>query len=724
MDDVGTVLIVDDNPNNLQVLNALLSQAGYKVRPALSGEIALRAVDVSTPDLILLDVRMPGMDGYETCKLLKANKNSKDIPVIFISAMHDLEDKLHGFDAGGVDYIAKPFQTEEVLARVATHVQLYRIRCQMDRMILERTVQLRQSESRYRGLFEDSPIAIVVFDADNLDILAVNHGFTRTLGYTAKQAVGRPLDFVVSAEQKNNLKTFTDSLSRHSQESVYTGRMQFSHSDGGIVDIEGVLRAIDYGGHRAQMLMLQDVTASRLAEERMQSTAKEHQAQLEHTAHYDNLTGLPNRVLLTERMRQGVEQVKKTERQMAVCYLDIDDFKVINEIYGQAFGNLLLLNTAENLRCGLRGGDTLARIGGDEFALIFLGINSDEELEQLLNGILLRLSEPFIEEGVTMTLSASIGVAIFPHDEVDPDTLLRHADQAMLMAKQSGKGRWLRFDPDSDKRLRAHQETIELMRAALSRREFILYYQPKVDLRKNAVVGAEALIRWQHPERGLLPPGVFLPQIEGDRFMLELGEWVIEEALRQMALWREQGLDLAVSVNVAALQLAQDNFVTRLSELLAVYPEAPQGRLELEVLESSGLDDINKVERIIASCRELGVGFSLDDFGTGYSSLTYLRRLSADTLKIDQSFIRDMMDDPGDLAIVSGVIGLAAAFKRTVIAEGVETVAHGRLLFDLGCPLLQGYGVARPMPEKDMMAWVKSWPNAEWQAVVNKLPPK
>jgi EAL domain-containing protein (putative c-di-GMP-specific phosphodiesterase class I) len=191
-----------------------------------------------------------------------------------------------------------------------------------------------------------------------------------------------------------------------------------------------------------------------------------------------------------------------------------------------------------------------------------------------------------------------------------------------------------------------------------------------------------------------------------------------------MALWREQGLDLAVSVNVAALQLAQDNFVTRLSELLAVYPEAPQGRLELEVLESSGLDDINKVERIIASCRELGVGFSLDDFGTGYSSLTYLRRLSADTLKIDQSFIRDMMDDPGDLAIVSGVIGLAAAFKRTVIAEGVETVAHGRLLFDLGCPLLQGYGVARPMPEKDMMAWVKSWPNAEWQAVVNKLPPK
>lgn len=257
------------------------------------------------------------------------------------------------------------------------------------------------------------------------------------------------------------------------------------------------------------------------------------------------------------------------------------------------------------------------------------------------------------------------------------------------------------------------------MRGALSRREFILYYQPKVDVEKNAVVGVEALIRWQHPERGLLPPGAFLPQIEGDNFMIELGDWVIDEALNQMTLWRNEGLDLAVSVNVAALQLVQANFIARLHELIVAYPGTPRGKLELEVLETSGLDDIAKVEKIIQACREMGIGFSLDDFGTGYSSLTYLRKLSADTLKIDQSFIRDMMDDPGDLAIVSGVIGLASAFKRRVIAEGVETVAHGKLLLKLGCPLLQGYGVARPMPAKDMPAWVKSWPNTDWQDVIN-----
>ena len=719
MQELGSVLIVDDNPNNLQVLMALLEQAGYKVRPALSGEVALRAIEVSLPDLILLDVRMPGMNGYETCRRLRASEKSRDIPVIFISAMNDMEDKLEGFRAGGVDYIAKPFQAEEVLARVMTHVQLRRIRCHMETMVHERTLQLSQSESRYRVLFEDSPIAILVFDTDSLEILAVNGGFTRALGYCAEEAIGRTLDFATAPKQKKNLLALTRSLTEHSKEAAYTERLQFYHREGHEVDIEGVLQTVEYVGHRAQMLMLQDVTAGRLAEERLQLSAKEHQTQLEQTANYDSLTGLPNRAQLSERMKQGVEQVNRTDSSMAVCYLDLDAFKTINETYGQAFGDLLLLNTAESLRCGLRGGDTLARIGGDEFALILLGVNSDEELDQVLNGILAKLSEPIVEEGVTLTLSASIGVAVYPSDDVPPDTLLRHADQAMLMAKQSGKARWMRFDPDSDKLVRAQRETIELMRAALSRREFVLYYQPKVDVENNVVVGAEALIRWQHPERGLLPPGVFLPQIEGDNFMIELGDWVIDEALNQMALWRKNGLDLAVSVNVAALQLVQENFIARLHELLVLHQDAPHGKLELEVLETSGLDDIAKVEKIILACREMGIGFSLDDFGTGYSSLTYLCKLSADTLKIDQSFIRDMMEDPGDLAIVSGVIGLASAFKRKVIAEGVETVAHGKLLLELGCPLLQGYGIARPMPAKDMPAWVKSWPNADWLEVIN-----
>ena len=314
MQELGSVLIVDDNPNNLQVLMALLEQAGYKVRPALSGEIALRAVEVSLPDLILLDVRMPGIDGYETCRRLRANEKSQDIPVIFISAMNDMEDKLQGFRAGGVDYIAKPFQTEEVLARVMTHVQLRRIRCHMESMVKERTLHLSQSESRYRVLFEDSPIAILVFDIDSLEILAVNGGFTRILGYSADEAIGRSLDFAATPKQKKNLLSLTRSLTEHSKEAAYTERLQFYHREGQVVDIEGVLQTVEYVGHRAQMLMLQDVTAGRLAEERLQLAAKEHQTQLEQSANYDALTGLPNRAQLTELMRQGVEHVKRNGR--------------------------------------------------------------------------------------------------------------------------------------------------------------------------------------------------------------------------------------------------------------------------------------------------------------------------------------------------------------------------------------------------------------------------
>jgi diguanylate cyclase (GGDEF)-like protein/PAS domain S-box-containing protein len=720
MNDNGTVLIVDDNPNNLQVLGDLLGQAGYKVRPALSGEIALRAVQLSAPDLILLDVRMPGLNGYETCQRLQADERSREIPVIFISAMQAPEDKLAGFRAGGVDYVTKPFQAEEVLARVHAHIQLYRIQQHLESLVEARTRELSQSEARYRVLFEDSPLAILVYDTHNLEILAVNGAFTRILGYKATQAVGRALDFMAVPEEQQTLRSLARQLTEHSEEAAYTNRLRFRHQDGQILEIEGVLQRIDYPGHHAQILMLQDVTERRQAEERLQLAAKEYQRQLEKSAHYDALTGLPNRALLTERMRQGIEQTQRTGSWMAVCYLDIDAFRQVNEAYGKDVGDRLLINMAECLRSCLRGGDTLARIGGDEFVLLLLGLKSDDELDHFLQNSQARLAAPLIVDDLSITLTTSIGLTLYPLDDADPDTLLRHADQAMVLAKQRGQGRCQRFDPEGDKRVRVHQETVDLMRTALLRREFMLYYQPKVDMPTGAVVGVEALIRWRHPERGLLAPGAFLPAIEGDPFMIELGNWVIGEALNQTARWRDAGLDLAISVNVAAQHLSQPNFIDGLREQLAAHPGIASGGLELEVLETSELDDIHQVEQTICACRALGIGFSLDDFGTGYSSLTYLRRLSADTLKIDQSFVRDMLEDPDDRAIVAGVIGLAQAFKRKVIAEGVETVAHGQSLLALGCPLAQGYGVARPMPAQDLPDWVKNWPDAAWLAVMNK----
>ena len=287
--------------------------------------------------------------------------------------------------------------------------------------------------------------------------------------------------------------------------------------------------------------------------------------------------------------------------------------------------------------------------------------------------------------------------------------------QALYQAKQAGKNRFHVFDDARDRAVRGHHKKIGRIQRALREGEFALHYQPKVNLRSGAVTGVEALIRWQHPERGLLAPGLFLPDIENHPLAVEVGEWVIATALAQVEAWQTQGLDLPVSVNIAAHHLQQADFVARLKTLLAAHPAVSPERLELEVLESSALEDIGNVSAIIAACAELGVGFALDDFGTGYSSLTYLKRLPARVLKIDQSFVRDMLNDPDDLTIIDGVLGLANAFGREVIAEGVETVAHGVALLQLGCELAQGYGIARPMPAEQLIAWRQHWqPDPRW----------
>jgi EAL domain-containing protein (putative c-di-GMP-specific phosphodiesterase class I) len=293
--------------------------------------------------------------------------------------------------------------------------------------------------------------------------------------------------------------------------------------------------------------------------------------------------------------------------------------------------------------------------------------------------------------------------------------LLRQSDQAMYQAKLAGKNRYHVFDAELDRSVRGHHESLEHIRRALTEREFVLHYQPKVNMRTGKIIGAEALIRWQHPEKGLLPPAVFLPVIENHPLAVDVGEWVIDTALTQMEQWRAAGLDIPVSVNVGARQLQQADIVERLRNILTMHPEVKPGDLELEVLETSALDDLSRVSQVIEDFREIGVMFALDDFGTGYSSLTYLKRLPVTLLKIDQTFVRDMLGDPDDLAILDGVIGLAAAFRRQVIAEGVETVEHGEMLLRLGCEQAQGYGIARPMPAHELLDWSVGWrPNAAW----------
>lgn len=443
----------------------------------------------------------------------------------------------------------------------------------------------------------------------------------------------------------------------------------------------------------------------------------EHQKQLEHIAHFDILTGLPNRALLADRLQQALAQAQRHHRMLVVAYLDLDGFKSVNDQYGHEAGDHLLTALSGRMKRALRESDTLARLGGDEFVAIFLDLPNVESSVPLLTRLLAAAGEVVYDSGHALRVSASLGVTFYPQaEEIDADQLLRQADQAMYQAKQMGKNRYHFFDSENDRSVRSHHEHLKRIQQALEAREFVLYYQPKVNMRTGEVMGTEALIRWQHPEHGLLPPAAFLPVIADHPLAIALGDWVLDTAMSQIEAWKAAHLALPVSVNVDAIQLAQPHFVDRLRQLMAAHPALVAGDLELEVLETSALDDIAHASSVILACGEMGVGFALDDFGTGYSSLTYLKRLPADLLKIDQSFVRDMLDDPDDLAILEGILGLSKAFQRGVIAEGVETLEHGQLLLRLGCELAQGYAIAPPMSAESIPVWLATWrPDPSWR---------
>ncbi len=562
---------------------------------------------------------------------------------------------------------------------------------------------LAESEARNRRIIETANEGIWIVDRE-MRITFLNQRMADMLGYTQEELLGRcweellyPEDMAAHREQIAKRQA---GLSSHYER-------RFRRKDGGELwtQVSGTAVLGPDGGYEGAFGMFTDI-----------SHLKEQQRQLQHIAHYDALTGIPNRVLLADRMHQSLGVARRSGRLMAVCYVDLDGFKPINDAFGHESGDRLLVEIAHRLREGLRGGDTVARLGGDEFVLL-LGAEHMDECETALVRLLEAVARPLTVAGRAVVISASIGVTVYPFDDADPDTLLRHADQAMYAAKQQGRNRFEFFDPQRDRQARAHRDALDRIAAALTAGEFVLYYQPKVNMREGSVVGVEALIRWQHPQDGLLPPLDFLPVIEDTEVIEQIGEWVIDTALAQWQAWHAQGLDLTVSVNIAARHLARKDFVARLTQLLQAHPEVPAHRLELEVVETAALEDIEGIARLIEECRQLGVSFALDDFGTGYSSLTYMKRLPADTLKIDQSFVRDMLRDPEDCAIVEGVIGLTRVFHRHVVAEGVETVEHGVLLLSLGCDIGQGYGIARPMPSAALADWVRNWrPDPSWGA--------
>ncbi|MGB3962043.1 MAG: EAL domain-containing protein [Sulfurimonas sp.] len=443
------------------------------------------------------------------------------------------------------------------------------------------------------------------------------------------------------------------------------------------------------------------------------SEQKNHQNELEHIAHYDALTALPNRVLYADRLQQALLQSKRRETFVAILYLDLDGFKPINDDYGHDIGDILLIDVSQRVLARLREGDTLSRLGGDEFSVILADLTSPTEALPILNRILKSFEEPLIINGTTHKVTASVGVTFYPQkgEDIDGDLLIRQADLAMYNAKQSGKNRYHIFDALHDETIRSKHKMVEKIKQALAHDEFVLHFQPKINMHTREILGAEALIRWAQPNEKLIYPLDFLPFIEDEIISIELGEWVIHEALSQLALLEQHNLPISVSVNVSALQLLSGNFAQKLQTILKKFPDANPARLEIEILETSALENLSAAIHVIQECTSMGVQFSLDDFGTGYSSLSYLKRLPISTLKIDQSFIKDIEDNPDDLIIVQGIISLATAFGKKVIAEGVENEKLTSKLLTLGCQMGQGYGIGRPMPIEEFLEWAIQWTN-------------
>jgi diguanylate cyclase (GGDEF)-like protein/PAS domain S-box-containing protein len=568
---------------------------------------------------------------------------------------------------------------------------------------------LQESESRFRQLADNLDAAFWIGTPDWQQVIYISPAYERIWGRTAENLYRRGLDWfdAITEEDRVAVQEQITEAAQPDWQCIQFPPYRIRRPDGLIRWISA--RAFPIRDEQGQVVRIAGIAEDI-------SDRQSYQQDLEDLAHYDPLTHLPNRRLLADRLSQSLARSHRSGQLLGICMLDLDGFKPVNDTYGHDVGDQLLIEVARRLQEGVRGDDTVARLGGDEFVILLGGLISIKELEETLRRLLHILASPYLLVDQPILVSASIGVTVYPNDSGDADTLLRHADHAMYLAKEAGKNRFILFNPVLEQRENDNRIALSLIQRAIEENQLRLFYQPIVDCRRGLVVGMEALVRWEHPVLGLMGPAEFLPLVDGDDALSRsVGTWVLDNAVRQADDWRQAGLDLPVSVNVFVQQLRDAKFPEQIQSLLAEYPNLPANRICIEILESAALDDFASVTRLIRTCASQGVRFALDDFGTGFSSLTYLRQLPVNTLKIDQSFVRDMLHDPNDLTIVEGVIGLGTAFRHQVIAEGVESADHALMLMEIGCYLVQGYGIAKPMPGAETLAWIQQFkPDPRW----------
>jgi diguanylate cyclase (GGDEF)-like protein/PAS domain S-box-containing protein len=666
-----TVLIVDDNPSNLKLLHELLSHHGYRVRVADSPILGLESALNSPPDLILLDIKMPEMDGYEVCQNLKKNKATASIPIIFISASAGALNKVKAFEVGGMDYISKPFDAAEVLARIENHLQL---------SILQKQTQksLVTSQHMLEAIMNNSPAGICIKDLEGRYLLA-NREFERVMGIKLDEILGK-------TDHEVFPKEIADTLANHDIDVVNgTNHKQFedtiNNGEGKQTYLTLKFPLKDSGENNyAICSILTDI-----------SMRKRIEAELEHLATYDTLTGLPNRSLFMELLSRTLASSDRVEAMHALLFIDLDNFKNVNDSMGHPVGDMLLREVAQRLQKCIRGDDTVARMGGDEFVLLLQRIKHPSDAAEVSSKIIQALTPVFDIGGRNVFITPSIGIVISPENGKDAQNLLRNADTAMYHSKSKGRNTYQFFTEEMNQRVLQRMEIEKELRIALKEKTIVPFYQPKIDTKTGAIIGVEALSRWHHPEQGDIPPEVFIPVAEEANLIITLDRYILETSIKQFSPLIKKGLFKGtVAVNLTAHHFYRDHLLQFVSEKLDEY-DFPADHLELEITEGSVMKNASEAIQLMHQLHDRGIQLSIDDFGTGYSSLSYLKQFPVKSLKIDVSFIHDLNTSDTDKNLVASIISLAHGLNLECIAEGVEIIPHAKILHQLECDTLQGF---------------------------------
>ncbi|HTT11017.1 MAG TPA: EAL domain-containing protein [Burkholderiaceae bacterium] len=687
------ILVVDDDSGGRRLTRAILAKAGFRVTEAGDGKAALEVMRAALPDLVLMDVGMPIMDGFEACAGLRQLAGGDRVPVIMMTGLDDTESIERAFEVGATDFVTKPINWA-----VLPHRVRYMLRASAAINDLQQN-ERRLSNAQRIGEMGDWEWSL------RDDAVSASSQAWRIFGHerAAAAAAGAAFFVTVHEEDRERWRQAIERVTRSA--AAFAIELRIVRPGGGLCHVHQQVEVLETGADGGAIRLagaVHDITRRKDAEE-----------QIRRLAYYDALTGLPNRLLFTEQLSRALAQAERNGRRLATMFVDLDNFKRVNDTLGHRAGDQLLRQASARLSAVLRANDSvargapgtndssIARLGGDEFIVLLTDVTQAQDAARAAHRLVATLAEPFTIEGTEIFCGGSVGVSIFPDDGCDVDTLLMNADTAMYRAKARGRGAYQLYDRAMNESALDHLRMETRLRRAIERNEFVLHYQPRIDVATGRIVGTEALIRWQHPERGLLLPADFIPLVEQAGLVIQIGEWAIEAACAQTEVWQKMGLQtVPVAVNLASTHLRERGLPTLIALALERHG-VPARCLEIEVTESILLADPELAVHIAQQLSEMGIQLSIDDFGTGYSSMGYLKRLPLAALKIDRSFVRDIDSDPEDEAIVSAIIALARSLRLRVVAEGVETPSQLALLQTMRCDEYQGFFNSRPLEAQD-----------------------